>query len=109
MRWLLTRIEKRALFDHPSNLLERFDVDIAQFAVVVGTDVNAENVAVFDCSEVVVINLLSVHAEVVVFGERIEPDRAALVLGQNRVGELGNQIFVVRRGFTVVPGAGGIV
>ena len=106
---LATRIEELSFFDHPPNLLQRFNVNVAQSAVVVGTDVNAEDVAVFDGAEVIVIYLLSVRAEVVMFGERIEPERAALVLGQNRVGELGNQIFVVRRGLMVVPGAGGVV
>ena len=55
------------------------------------------------------INLLSVRAEVVVLGERIEPLRPALVFGQNRIGKFGDQIFAVRCGIAIVPGAGRVV
>ena len=108
-RFILGRLEKRAFFNHPPDLLKRLDVNLTQAAVVVGADVERENVAVFDRAEVVAVDLLRVGAKAVVFGERVEPLRPALVFGEDRVRKLGGEVLVVRRGVPIVAGPRSIV
>ncbi len=95
--------------DHGSDLAERFDIHLAEPPVVVGADVDGEDVSVFAGSLIIREEFFGGVDQLVVFGQGVEPVRAAFTVREDGVGKFSHQVAIeVRFGVFVIAGGTGV-